>query len=204
MDALEREELTRERVRQLLQRYGVLFRDLLYRELPDFRWKAVFRSLRIMELGGEVLTGHFFEDVPGLQFASPAAYRMLKGGVDEESIYWMNAADPACLSGIPHAELRPGYPDRLRTTWIVFRGGAPALIMRKNGLELDFLVEPSDPGIPEMLRVFRMLLTRDWHPLTAVKVQLVNGEPPEQSAYRRHLIESGFREEYKGYTLWAL
>ena len=51
--------------RLLLDRYGILFRELLQRELPAFRWSSVFRSLRIMELSGEILAGYFFHGIPG-------------------------------------------------------------------------------------------------------------------------------------------
>ncbi len=49
------EELRRDRVRALLRRYGVLFRELLERELPPLRWGELFRTLRLMELSGRFL-----------------------------------------------------------------------------------------------------------------------------------------------------
>ncbi|MFI5369514.1 MAG: ATP-dependent helicase, partial [Spirochaetia bacterium] len=71
-DALEEEEVARDRIRQLLQRYGVLFREILEYELPPLRWSRVFRSLRLMEFSGEVVAGRFFEGIRGLQFADPS------------------------------------------------------------------------------------------------------------------------------------
>ena len=68
LDALDSEELAKDRARQLLARYGILFRELLARELPPFGWSRIFRALRLMELSGEVLAGRFFDGVPGLQF----------------------------------------------------------------------------------------------------------------------------------------
>ena len=78
-DPLEEEERNKDRVRLLLDRYGVLFRELLQRELPALRWKGLFRALRLMELSGEILAGHFFEGVPGPQFASHRAFRLSPG-----------------------------------------------------------------------------------------------------------------------------
>ena len=60
-DLVDREEMGRERVRLLLDRYGILFRELLARELPEFRWGELFRSLYLMELSGEVVSGAFFQ-----------------------------------------------------------------------------------------------------------------------------------------------
>ncbi len=62
---IEEDELKKERVRQLLDRYGILFRQLLMKELPTFSWASLFRSIRLIELSGEILSGHFFSGFPG-------------------------------------------------------------------------------------------------------------------------------------------
>ena len=76
-DALDEEEIVRDRVRQVLQRYGVIFRELLENELPPLRWARLFRSLRLMEFSGEVVTGRFFDGIRGLQFAHPTVLEEL-------------------------------------------------------------------------------------------------------------------------------
>ena len=73
-DLIESEERKKDRVRVLLDRYGVLFKQVLQREAPPFRWAALFRTLRIMELSGEVLGGCFFDGLSGLQFVSHQAF----------------------------------------------------------------------------------------------------------------------------------
>ena len=70
-DALSQEELARDRIRQLLMRYGILFREILENEPAPLGWSRLFRSLRVMEFSGEVIGGHFFAGIPGLQFISP-------------------------------------------------------------------------------------------------------------------------------------
>ena len=37
----------------LLDRYGILFRELTAHEVPAFQWANVFRTLRLMELSRE-------------------------------------------------------------------------------------------------------------------------------------------------------
>ncbi|MGA2108393.1 MAG: hypothetical protein ABSH25_12215, partial [Syntrophorhabdales bacterium] len=69
-DPIDEAELIKDRARQLFRRYGVLFRELLANELPLLQWPAIFRALRLMELSGECLSGHFFEGIPGIQFCS--------------------------------------------------------------------------------------------------------------------------------------
>ena len=78
-DPLHADELARERVRVLLDRYPVLFRELLARELPPLQMRNVFRALRLMELAGEVVTGRFFDGILGPQFASHETVRRLSG-----------------------------------------------------------------------------------------------------------------------------
>jgi ATP-dependent Lhr-like helicase len=73
-DILAEGELVKDRVRQLLRRYGILFRELLVNEADLLQWRQIFRTLRLMELSGEVLSGYFFEGVPGPQFISHEAY----------------------------------------------------------------------------------------------------------------------------------
>ncbi len=71
-DALDEEEVTRDRIRQVLKRCGVVFREILELELPPLRWARLFRSLRLMEFSGEVVTGRFFDGIHGVQFALPS------------------------------------------------------------------------------------------------------------------------------------
>ena len=92
-DAVEQEELVKERVRLLLLRYGVLFRELLQQELPGLRWRDIFRTLRLMEFSGELYAGYFFAGLSGLQFIGKEAYRLLQAGLNEDCIYWLNACD---------------------------------------------------------------------------------------------------------------
>ena len=121
-DLLERAERGKERVRLLLDRYGILFRELLQNELPAFSWGNIFRSLRLMELSGEVLTGYFFQGVPGPQFISHDAFRMLQRKFPEESVYWICATDPASVCGIRLDALKGKLPRRVPGTHLVYHG----------------------------------------------------------------------------------
>ena len=201
-DLIDAEEQAKERVRQLLDRYGILFRELLKHELPAFRWGSLFRSLRIMELAGEVLSGSFFEGIPGLQFISHSAFRALQEGLPEDAVYWMNAADPASLCGI---ELpgRRGLPSRLPSNHVVFRGGLPVLVSRRSGMELDIRVPPEDAMLPRYLSLFPESLARDYEPPKSIKVEMINGIVVRESPYRQVLVDLGFKEDFKVYTLWG-
>jgi len=201
-DPLEREEIVRDRIRILLQRYGILFREILSHELKEFRWPSIFRSLRLMELSGEILAGHFFTGIPGMQFISHNAFREIRKGLTEDAVYWMNAADPASLCGVPVEGLKTRLPARIPSTHLVFHGRRIVLISRQRGRMLEFRVPPDDPRLPQYLKVFQVRLTRRFSPLKRIRVDMINETPAAESAYRDTLTAFGFRRDFKSLVLW--
>jgi ATP-dependent Lhr-like helicase len=201
MDALDRQELVKDRVRQLFMRYGILFREILWNELPGFRWGNIFPVLRLMELSGEIVSGHFFKGIPGLQFCTPTALGLFTRGLPGDTIYWMNAVDPASPCGIGLEELRPMFPHRLLTTHLVFHGKKLVLVSKKNGKELTFNVEPKHPRIPDYLEFFKILISREFQPLKYISVETVNEEPVLDSPYKEVLRDFGFKKDYKAMAL---
>ncbi len=89
--------------RQLLERWGVVFRDLVRRESLMPPWRDVLGALRRMEARGEVRGGRFVTGFVGEQFARPDAVELLRivrrDGSGEESVR-VAAADPLNLAGI--------------------------------------------------------------------------------------------------------
>jgi ATP-dependent Lhr-like helicase len=200
-DLLEEEELARERVRQLLQRYGIIFRELVTRELAPLQWSRIFRTLRIMELSGEILSGYFFEGISGLQFISHRGFRTLRAGLPEEEIYWICAADPAslCGLGLPIA----GLPARLVSNHLVYHGSRLVMISKRRGAEIELRVPPEEASLSEYLRVYTDLLKRDVAPRKTVRVERINGSAARESPYKGAFLEYGFVDEYKGLILRA-
>ncbi len=200
-EGLEKMELDKERVRILLDRYGILFRELLDREAPLLRWRRLFPVLRLMELSGEITSGCFFEGVPGVQFMSFPAFRTLQGGLDEESVYWLNAKDPASLCGAGLAGLKGTLPPRHAAHHTVFHGRRLVLVSRRNGRELQFHIPPDHPRLPESLAFCKVLLARDFNPEKGIVVEKINGLPARESPYRETLRAFGFADVYEGLEL---
>ena len=196
-DALDQEEDARERIRQVLQRYGIIFREILDQELPALRWSRLFRSLRLMEFSGEVVAGRFFEGIHGLQFASPSVLESLGAEPRADAVFWMNAADPASLCGMGLDALKDILPSRLATTHLVFHGPTVVLVSRRMGRDIELRVPPEDSRVPEYLGFVKELTGRDQNPLQAVHVLTVNGEHVDRSPYRQGLLQAGFVEDYK-------
>lgn len=182
-DALEQEELNKDRARLLLDRYGILFRELLQKEIPEFKWSSVFRSLRIMELSGEILGGYFFKDIPGPQFISRQAFRKLTLPLPEDFIYWVNAADPASLCGVPVEGLKHKLPKRLASTHLVFKGPDLMMVSERSGKSLSMYCPPGDPHFNQYLAPLSHLLHRQFSPLTAITIETINREDAAKSPY---------------------
>lgn len=202
-DALEREELVKDRVRLLLGRWGLLCRELLQRELPSLQWSRVFRTLRLMELSGEVLAGQFFAGLPGLQFIAPGAFRLLERGLAEDLVYWLCAADPASLCGVDAEGLKAELPPRLATTHLVYHGRELVLVSRKKAKELEIRVPAEHPRLFDYCEVLKHLLGREVDPQSHLLLEKINGESAAHSAYLRKL-ESLFRVTREGHEarLW--
>jgi len=188
-DPLEAEELNRDRVRVLLDRYGVLFRELLERELPMLRWRALVRTLRVMELGGEVIGGRYFAGVPGLQFASPAAVRRLEQGLPTDRVFWLNAVDPASPCGLGLDGFSFPLPRRTPGNHLVFHGSRLVVTSEGSGRRLTISVGPDHPHLLDYLGFLKVQLGRSERPRAAVVVETVNGEPAATSPYRPVLAE---------------
>ena len=202
-DLLETEELRKERARLLLDRYGILFRELLQREWPVLRWSNVFRVLRIMELSGEVMAGLFFHGIPGPQFISHRAFRRLQRKLPEDVIYWINATDPASLCGIQLDSVRGMLPARVATTHLVYRGNRLIVVSKRNGKDLTFNVPPDDPSLPEYMVSLRHLLTRKFQPMKRVSIETINCEKATHSPYIPALRTfSDVAVDYKNITLY--
>lgn len=100
--------------RQLLQRWGVVFRDLAARETLAPPWRDVLVQLRRMEARGEIRGGRFVSAFVGEQFALPEALDLLRSvrrAASTEPTPEFPAPDPLHLSGL----LLPG-PRRDRVT----------------------------------------------------------------------------------------
>jgi ATP-dependent Lhr-like helicase len=89
--------------RRLLDRWGVLFRDVVTRETLAPRWRDILVALRRMEARGEIRGGRFVNGFVGEQFALPEAIDALRASRrsgDDTALTEVGAYDPLHLTGI--------------------------------------------------------------------------------------------------------
>jgi ATP-dependent Lhr-like helicase len=111
--------------RVLLNRYGVVFRDLTQRESLLPRWRELQLAFRRMEDRGEVRGGRFVSGFIGEQFAMPLAVdslRAIRKMQPSGEIVSVSAADPLNLIGI----ILPGERiPAVSHTLVSYRDGVP-------------------------------------------------------------------------------
>ncbi len=96
------ENATERFAKQLLARWGVVFRDLLAKESLAPPWRDLLLAYRRLEARGEIRGGRFVSGYLGEQFALPEAVELLRALRREEKsgeTLEVSAADPVNLTG---------------------------------------------------------------------------------------------------------
>ena len=127
MDPTDEDALAEQIARVLLDRYGVLFRDVTTREPMTIPWRLVMKALRRLEARGVVRGGRFVMGVAGEQFAHPEAIPLLRAIRNEplDGIpVTVASTDPANLTGLLFGNRVPAQRGRA----VTFIDGLPAEI----------------------------------------------------------------------------
>ena len=137
----------------LLQRYGIVARELALLDARALPWRVLYEVLSRMELAGDVRRGYFVEGLSGAQFALPEAARQLQDlclpSTVAAPVVLLHSLDPANLygAGAPFdvALLDGGVRSLLRRpgNWLVLRAGRPVLLIEQQGRRLTALPSAS-------------------------------------------------------------
>jgi ATP-dependent Lhr-like helicase len=145
------EQIAEAVARQLLRRYGVVFRRLVGRETLLAPWRDVLRVYRRLEARGEIRGGRFVGGFSGEQYALPEAVGLLRAVRREApsgALVAVSGADPLNLVGL----VTPGdVVPALATNRILYRDGVPVALREGEGRGERFLTEVT-PGDEQRLR----------------------------------------------------
>lgn len=190
----------------LLQRYGVVCREVVLAEEGPFTWSEVLQALKPLEWRGLVRQGYFIAGLSGAQFALPEAVELLRQAREnpEESTRLIAVCDPAN----PYGTLLPA-PDearlsRMATSYLVLSGGVPAMAVEGFGKRLIPLT-PDGATLARAACALRDLLAAPaaLRPQRKVDVEFWGDEPILQSAGADLLREVGFERAPTRMTYWA-
>ncbi|HTU23187.1 MAG TPA: DEAD/DEAH box helicase [Gemmataceae bacterium] len=200
----------------LLERYGIVARELALLDPWMLPWRVLYEVLSRMELAGEVRRGYFVEGLSGAQFALPEAAQQLQElhvpSTATAPALLLHSMDPANLygSGAPFdiPLLDGGTRPLLRRpgNWLVLRAGRPVLLIEQHGKRLTALASASRDDVaaavaclPGIFDNRRGLSAR--HKLT---VEEWNGRPVTSTEGRELLEAAGFVRDYQAMTLYAV
>lgn len=208
-------------VQLLLERYGVVSRDLSLLDETLMPWRVHYEILCRLELTGEVRRGHFVDGLAGAQFALPSAVEQLTRmhQVQPPSVMiLLHAYDPANVYG---PSLPLGWPlaktnassvnipwSRRKNNWLILKAGRVILAIENQGRKLW---PAPDATSEDLLAAIQLLpdVIRSGHGID-IRAKLVvdewNGTPIQQSAAKELLAASGFVNDYPAmswYAAWA-
>ncbi len=141
----------------LLNRYGVVARELALLDpwLPS--WRILYEVLSRLELAGEVRRGYFVEGLSGAQFATSEAADLLQQlhlpSTAMAPVVLLHSMDPANLYGsgapfdIPLLDGGTRSFHRRLGNWLVVRAGRPVLLVEQQGKRLTALASSSRDDI---------------------------------------------------------
>jgi ATP-dependent Lhr-like helicase len=189
----------------LLERYGILTRELVLAEGVPGGFAALYDSLTQLETLGIARRGYFIEGLGGAQFALPGAVERLRAqrALDGTPPLVLAASDPAQPYGA--ALPWPGEPGERRRAQRV--AGAFVVLV---GAELACYVEAGGRGLQtfvrgEALRAAFLALAQAVRSgqIRKLEPERIDGEPVIGGTHEPLLIELGFRSGPRRLTLSA-
>ena len=195
------------RASTLVDRHGVLAREVTALEPVSGGFSASYPVLREMEDRGKVRRGYFVDGLSGSQFASPGALDRLRAqrrpapGANPEAVV-LSAVDPANPFGwlLPWPE-RPGNTlRRVPGAKVILADGELALYLDASGKRLVSFDGLEQPGVREAaLEALRTIAASKRG--RTLRLELVDGVAARTAPLASALLDVGFKNDPRGLTL---
>ncbi len=200
------------RASTLLDRHGLVSRDVMAVEDFPLGWSGVYPVLRAMEEAGRIRRGHFVDGFQGAQFGFVGAVdrlRLARLEPETKRCDVLAATDPAHPFGAqlpwPGTVSEAARPRRAAGARVVTVDGVAALFVERGARRVWRFEPDAEARADEMLqRAARALaaagptVARSGHGL---RIETIDGEPATESAAAEAFTRAGFRRSYKGLEL---
>jgi ATP-dependent Lhr-like helicase len=186
----------------LLERHGLVTRELVRAEGVPGGFAALYPALSALETLGTARRGYFVEGLGGAQFALPAAVERLRAQEDTaDAALVLALADPAQLYGaaLRWPELGARTPARRPGAYVVLVGGRPILSIEAGGHSLLVLADGADPDLDGALEALAGAV-RDGH-VPRLAIERIDGAAALDSPHGERLLALGFRAGLRRFTL---
>jgi ATP-dependent helicase Lhr and Lhr-like helicase len=202
---------------QLLNRYGVVFRETAHAENLPGGFSAVYQILKTMEESGKIRRGYFAADLGGMQFAMPGAVEMLRSlRAQRESrkpeMLQLAATDPANPYGAllrwPTAiDAEPSLTRSVGAQVVLCDGELLAYLRRGNPNVWVFLPE-EEPHRGQVARALAEFFVErvqkrndEGEARAGMLITTVNEVPVRQHPIAKYLLEAGFSAAPMGFNV---
>jgi ATP-dependent Lhr-like helicase len=191
----------------LLERYGILTRELVLAEGVPGGFSALYPELSQLETLGVARRGYFVEGLGGAQFALGGAVERLRAqkAPEEAAPLVLAATDPAQPYGAalpwPKREGEARRPARTPGAFVVLAGSEPVLYLERGGRGLQVLVAAEDARISAALQALADHARAGR--VKRIALEKVDGEPVMGTPWEAALAAVGFRGGPRKLTLSA-
>ncbi len=192
---------------QLLDRYGILTREMLSREQIAGGFSGIYPVLRAMEEAGRVRRGYFVAGLGAAQFAAAGADDRLRdagqarGG---DGLLVLAATDPANAWGniVPWPPTGDGTrPNRVAGARVILHQGRPLGYLNRTARALTTFQDATADAHASAadLKLLAEALAGLARPGTSLMIEHIDGAPPGRSPLAEVLEECGFTPTGSGH-----
>lgn len=195
----------------LLERYGVVSREVMSLENLSGGFSAIYQVLREMEESGKVRRGYFVDGLTGAQFAYAGAVDQLRAcrrTPESPEVRILSATDPANPYGalLPWPQLRTNTdgaspPRRVTGATVVTVDGEPMLYLDRGAKKaVTFASEKDEHSklLHAAAGLRRLAQTRRGK---YIRLEKLDGASARSSELSGIFAQAGFHEDYKGLVL---
>ncbi len=208
---------------QLLQRYGVVFRETAHAENLPGGFSAIYDVMKALEESGKIRRGYFAADLGAVQFAMPSALDLLRSlrtkrpDTDPEMLV-LAATDPANPYGALLKWPQPADGGSLTRTVgarVVLADGALTAYLRRGNPNVQVFLPEEDPQRTQVMRALARYFVvmaqagsgRIGEPATdqsgriGMLIQSINNVAVAEHPMARVLLDAGFQAAPMGFNL---
>ena len=210
---------------QLLQRYGVVFRETAHAENLPGGFSAIYDVMKALEESGKIRRGYFAADLGAVQFAMPSALDLLRSlrtkrpDTDPEMLV-LAATDPANPYGALLKWPQPADGGSLTRTVgarVVLADGALVAYLRRGNPNVQAFLPEEDPQRTQVMRAlaryFVVMAQSSANRLNedpgeahnsgriGMLIQTINNVAVAEHPMARVLLDAGFQAAPMGFNL---
>jgi ATP-dependent Lhr-like helicase len=202
-------ERAHRRAQKLLERHGIVSREVAAIETLPGGFSAVYPVLRAMEEAGKVRRGYFVEGLGGAQFASPGAVdrlRSMRQHPGDDRAVVLAAVDPANPYGwlLPwpaHVEDGAAGLRRVAGARVVLVGGELVLYLDRGARRMVTFPVAAERADVLALALRALATVASARRGKMLRIETIDGESARRSPHAEALRAAGFFADPRGLVL---